>query len=83
MQHTVRVRFYAQLREALKTSEENLTLSFPATENQILITLFEKHPKQKALLLASRIAVDENYLEVDAILEAASIIDVISPISGG
>ena len=83
MLHTVQVRYYAQLREALQTSEESLEILFPISENDLIQSLITKYPKQRDLLASSRIAVNENYISAETLIDAISFIDVISPIIGG
>lgn len=80
---TVQVRYYAQLREALKTSNEEITLDLPVTENEILNQLAKLHPKLRDLFLASRVAFDEGYVDATESIQHFSSIDIISPVSGG
>ncbi len=79
----VQVRYYAQLREALKTSSEEISMDMPLTEKEILNQLANRHPKLRNLFFASRVAVDEGYVEATESLQHFSCIDIISPISGG
>jgi molybdopterin converting factor small subunit len=83
MTHTIRVNYYAQLREALKTGSEEVSVDLPAREGDILERLAQLHPRQRDLFLASRVAVDENYVDARALIDGISGIDIISPISGG
>jgi molybdopterin converting factor small subunit len=83
MTHTIRVNYYAQLREALKTGFEEVSVDLPAREGDILERLAQLHPRQRDLFLASRVAVDENYVDARALIDGISGIDIISPISGG
>jgi molybdopterin converting factor small subunit len=84
MPQAVRVRYYAQLREALKTESEEVGFDLPLDERSLLERLAELHPRQRALFLASRVAVDDGYVEASAPLGSLlSGIDIISPISGG
>lgn len=83
MPQTIRVRYYAQLRDALKTSSEEVELELPARERDILEKLAELHPRQRELFLASRVAVDEGYVDGKAAITAATSVDIISPVSGG
>lgn len=83
MTQTIRVNYYAQLREALKTGSEEVSVDLPASEGDILERLAQLHPRQRDLFLASRVAVDENYVDAHALIDGISGIDIISPISGG
>jgi molybdopterin converting factor small subunit len=83
MTQTIRVNYYAQLREALKTSTEEVSLELPARERDILERLAELHPRQRDLFLASRVAVNEDYVDARTPLSGLQGVDIISPISGG
>ena len=83
MTQTIRVNYYAQLRDALKTATEDVAVELPARERDILELLAQRHPRQRDLLLASRVAVNEDYVDGRTMLEGISGVDIISPISGG
>lgn len=83
MVRQVRIRYYAQLREALGKGSEEVGLAFPARERDILESLAALHPKQRELFLASRVAVGDGYLDDLDAVDPAGDIDIISPISGG
>jgi molybdopterin converting factor small subunit len=83
MPQTVRVNYYAQLREALKTTAEVVSLELPAREGDLLEQLARLHPRQRDLFLASRVAVNEEYVDGKSLLEGLTDVDIISPISGG
>jgi molybdopterin converting factor small subunit len=79
----VQVRYYAQLRDALGRSVEEVEFDLPAGERAVLDRLAALHPRQKDLLLASRMAAGDGYAGSLSPADAASGIDIISPISGG
>jgi molybdopterin converting factor small subunit len=84
MTRTVRVRYYAQLREALKTEAEEVEVAPLLDERGLLERLADLHPRQRALFLASRVAVADAYVEPGRALEGLDAgVDIISPISGG
>ncbi len=83
MPQTVQIRYYAQLREALKTDCEVISLELPIKERELLGFLATLHPKQKELFFASRVAVDEGYVHAEVELAGFSEVDIISPVSGG
>lgn len=83
---SVRVRYYAQLREALKTGSEEISIAAPVDERGLLEHLAGLHPRQRDLFLASRIAVADAYAEAGRAWEGPELdsgVDIISPISGG
>lgn len=79
----VEVRYYAQLRENLRLSFEEMELELPITEDEILARLIAIHPAQEKLIRASRIAVEDAYLPRGTVIQELISIDVISPVSGG
>jgi molybdopterin converting factor small subunit len=82
----VRVRYYAQLREALKTDAEEVEVETPVDERGLLERLAGLHPRQRELFLASRIAVGDAYAQPGRSWQGAELdsgVDIISPISGG
>jgi molybdopterin converting factor small subunit len=84
MTKSVRIRYYAQLREALKTDWEEVPVETPVDERALLERLAGLHPRQRDLFLASRVAVADAYVLPGRPLEGLeSGVDIISPISGG
>ena len=83
MSMKIHVRYYAQLREALGTSGEEVTLELSLGEREILECLARIHPAQREMFLASRVAVEDRFMERRELLEAPAALDIISPISGG
>jgi molybdopterin converting factor small subunit len=83
MVRRIEIRYYAQLRDALGSHGEEVELDLPAAETAVLEALAARHPRQRELFLASRVAVADGYLEGDAVPADASGLDIISPISGG
>ena len=82
----VRIRYYAQLREALKTGMEEVDVEMPVDERGLLERLAGLHPRQRDLFLASRVAVDDTYAQPGRSWQGAELdsgVDIISPISGG
>jgi hypothetical protein len=58
-------------------------VELPARERDILEQLALRHPRQRDLLLASRVAVNEDYVDGRTLLDGLTGVDIISPISGG
>ena len=81
---SVNVRYYAQLREALKTDSEQVSVEPTVDERGLLETLAVLHPRQRDLFLASRVAVADAYVQPGRPLQGLEAgVDIISPISGG
>lgn len=83
MSQSIRMNYYAQLRDALKTASEEVIVEMPAREHDILERLAQLHPRQRDLFLASRVAVNEDYVNAQSLLDGLADVDIISPISGG
>ena len=79
----VELRYYAQLREALHASREEVEIGLPATEMEILSELAGRHPLHGKLIQASRLAVNDEYLPHGTVIRELSTADLISPVSGG
>ena len=79
----VELRYYAQLREALRTSREEVEIGLPATESEILAGLAGRHPVHAKLIQASRLAVNDEYFPHGTIIGEFTSADLISPVSGG
>jgi molybdopterin converting factor small subunit len=83
---SVSIRYYAQLREALKTGSEEVEVETPVDERALLERLAALHPGQRELFLASRVAVGDAYAEPGRFWQGRELesgVDIISPISGG
>jgi len=80
---TVKLVFYAQLRDLMGRAEMQMTLNFPSNEKDLLNQIASEFPAAQALIFRCRIAVDDEYLSQDFPVESASQLDLISPISGG
>jgi molybdopterin converting factor small subunit len=83
MPQCVKVHYYAQLRDALKASDEEVWLNLPIFEGEILEILAIRHPKLRDVFSSSRIAIHESYVDPAIPLDSFTEIDIISPISGG
>ncbi len=79
----VKVRYYAQLREQLGLREEDVDLQLPNDEQHLLEQLAALHPQVAVLFKSSRIAVEDQYFNLHHCFENISVVDIISPISGG
>ncbi len=79
----IEIRYYAQLREKLRLNSEEVELELPTTEDAILRRLSALHPGEEKLILASRAAVEDEYLPRGSVINELASVDVISPVSGG
>ncbi len=80
---TVHIRYYAQLKEALRTADETVVLTLPMRESEILEYLASLHPAQRPIFMSSRVALDDGYVPSERGLDGFESLDIISPVSGG
>ena len=80
---TVRVQWFAQLRDWLGEPEGNLTIPAGTTVQALIRRLEDAHPKAAPLLRISRVAVNYEFVSPETILEDAQELAVIPPVSGG
>lgn len=80
---TVRVLCFAQLRDRLGGSEFACTVPVGATGRELIYALVERNPAIGPLLNVSRLAVNAEYVQFDAVLHDGDEVAVIPPVSGG
>lgn len=78
-----RVRFFAAAREAAKTSAATVELPEGATVAVLLSALATQFPALEKVLPKLRVAVDEEFVTNDTVLEEANDIALIPPVGGG
>jgi molybdopterin-guanine dinucleotide biosynthesis protein A len=78
----VTVRYFAQLRELAKQSEETLDLEAGQTAAQVYLQLAEKHGF-KLSLSDIRIAINDDFVGLDHPLTRGDRLVFIPPVSGG
>lgn len=79
----VRVLCFAQLRDRLGGSEFACALPVGATGRDLMRILAERNPAIGPLLDVSRLAVNAEYVQIDAALHDGDEVAVIPPVSGG
>ena len=80
---TVRVVACAQLRDRLDASTSSVTLPAPATGQALLRRLCECYPAAAPLLAVTRLAVNCEYVALEAPLQDGDEVILIPPVSGG
>jgi len=80
---TVRLRFFASLRERLKASEGERTLAEGATIADLWTALCRERPDLQALGGSMSFAVNREYVERDHRLADGDEVALIPPVSGG
>jgi molybdopterin converting factor subunit 1 len=80
---TVRVLYFAQVRERLGFESEQRELPDQATPRELLARLAAAHPQAGELLARCRLAVDCTFAGEQVTLAPGSEVAVIPPVSGG
>jgi molybdopterin converting factor subunit 1 len=80
---TVRVLFFSVLRNEVGQSVETVTLDGPATGEDVLDLLAQKHPSVEQHRGSLRLAVNESYVPTDVALSDGDELALITPVSGG
>jgi len=80
---TVRLRFFASLRERLKVSAADRTLADGATVADLWAALCREQPELAPLSKSISFAVNREYVERDHILADGDEVALIPPVSGG
>ena len=79
----LKLLYFAQLREKIKASEEDLELPAGSTVSDVRQHLLKRYPHMKNTLDAVAIAVNLEYTEDELILSEGDSVALIPPVSGG
>ena len=79
----LKLLYFAQVREKLKASEEDLELPAGSNVNDLRQHLLKLYPHMKNTLDAVAIAVNLEYTEDELILSEGDSVALIPPVSGG
>jgi molybdopterin converting factor subunit 1 len=80
---TVRLRFFASIREKLKRSEATCSLRDGATVRDLLDQLCKDYPAIQPMRASVSVAVNQEYVESDWRLGDNDEVALIPPVSGG
>jgi len=80
---TVRVLFFASLRERVKRSETSWTVPDGATVEALWRSLVAEYQTIEAMSGAVRFAVNREYVDRDHVLVDGDEVAIIPPVSGG
>ncbi len=80
---TVRLRFFASLRERLRCSEAEWQLADGATIDDLWQALCAHYPQLAGLRSSMTFAVNREYVKGDHVLAANDEVALIPPVSGG
>lgn len=79
----VKVLLFAAVREVLGASELDLTLGHGATATAVLDALCARAPALRAYVPSLRVAVNGDYVTLDACVADGDEVAVIPPVAGG
>jgi molybdopterin converting factor subunit 1 len=80
----VSVLYFAALRDLAHTPEEQVGLSrAPSSVAELLSELESRHGELKGRLQSVRVAVNEEFVALDAQLSGGEVVALIPPVSGG
>ena len=81
---SVRVLYFAALRDLAGTSEERVDLTAPPLSVGALLAALEgRHAELRGRLGSVRVAVNEEFTELATLLRGGEIVALIPPVSGG
>lgn len=80
---TVRVLFFASLREAVGLGEQTVTLAEPSSGTDLLDVLEAEHPALAPFRRSVRLAVNQRYARGEVMLADGDEVALITPTSGG
>jgi molybdopterin converting factor subunit 1 len=77
------VFLFAAVREAVGSDQVTIRIPLPTTASALRKILSQLHPKIDTWLAVSRLAVDRRFVAEDDLIDSATEIAVIPPVSGG
>lgn len=81
---TVRVLYFAALRDLVRAGEELVELEGTRPSvSDLLRVLAQRHPELSGRLSSIRVAQNETFVELDTALSDADVIALIPPVAGG
>lgn len=80
---TVRVLYFAAVRDRLGTEREEVSLDSGATARTLVETLEKKHPGLKPLVAHLRVAVNQEFVALEHLLSPGDEVALIPPVAGG
>ncbi|MCU5745177.1 molybdopterin converting factor subunit 1 [Staphylococcus sp. SQ8-PEA] len=77
----MRILYFAELKETLQLEQEDIDLSYDLTVEDFKSDLFQRHPaiKDKAF----QVAVNEEFVTNDDVIQQGDTVALIPPVSGG
>lgn len=77
----MKVLYFAELKEILNVQSEEININSEITVDVFKQTLIERHPQ--IAVKQFQIAVNEEFVQSDAIIQQNDIVALIPPVSGG
>lgn len=79
----VKMSYFAQAREAAGTKEEEFRLKGRANARAAMMRAFEAHPKLAGLEKALKVAVNEEIVDGNVLLQDGDRVALLPPVVGG
>ena len=79
----INVRFFSILRDLIGEEEQTITFPTSVTGSELWDRLQSAHPGLAAYRSVTRLAVNQEYAEKDAVLRDGDEVALITPVSGG
>ena len=80
---TIRLLYFASVREATSKSEEQIQIPANTTCAQLLVRLSTSYPSLLSMMADLSTAVNEKYVDTNTVLKDRDTVAVMPPISGG
>ncbi|MDW8544854.1 molybdopterin converting factor subunit 1 [Staphylococcus pseudoxylosus] len=77
----MKLLYFAEIKDILERTSEEIDLSYDITVDEFLIDLFERYPQIKAKQF--QIAINEEFVQQDDIVHPNDTVALIPPVSGG
>lgn len=79
----VTVLYFASLRDRIGCDHERLDLPAATTSAEVLAAVARRHPASAETVACCRLALDQTFADGPLVLDAASELALIPPVSGG
>ncbi|MBM2657181.1 molybdopterin converting factor subunit 1 [Staphylococcus pseudoxylosus] len=77
----MKLLYFAEIKDILERTSEEIDLSYDITVDEFLIDLFERYPQIKDKQF--QIAINEEFVQQDDIVHPNDTVALIPPVSGG
>jgi molybdopterin converting factor subunit 1 len=79
----LKILLFAAARQRIGAGSIELEIALPATVSELGSALLQRHPELEGLIATSRWAIDQTFVDRDAVVQGNEEIALIPPVSGG